>query len=68
MSANYTRKHQPVILVYSEEYDRIDEAFYREKQIQGWSKAKKQALFDGRYNDLHESAKCKNSNRYDRER
>ena len=68
MGANYTKKHQPVRLVYSEEYDRIDEAFYREKQIQGWSKAKKQALIDGRFNDLYELAKCKNSTRHDRER
>lgn len=33
--ANYTAKHLPVKLVYFEEYGRIDEAFYREKQIQG---------------------------------
>ena len=33
--ANFTKKHLPVKLVYFEEYERIDEAFYREKQIQG---------------------------------
>ncbi len=38
--ANHTRKHLPVKLLYCEEYDRIDEAFYREKQIQGWSRKK----------------------------
>jgi len=27
--ANHTRKRLPVELVYSEEYDRIDEAYYR---------------------------------------
>ncbi len=42
--ANYTRKHLPVKLVYFEEFERIDKAFYREKQIQGWSHAKKKAL------------------------
>ncbi|MCW5787310.1 MAG: DEAD/DEAH box helicase family protein [Nitrospira sp.] len=31
-------------LVYYEPFDRIDEAFAREKQIQGWSRAKKIAL------------------------
>ena len=35
--ANFTRKHLPVQLIYFEEFDRIDDAFYREKQIQGWS-------------------------------
>ena len=31
--ANHTKKHQPVKLVYVEEYNRIDTAFYREKQV-----------------------------------
>ena len=44
--ANYTRKRLPVELVYYEEYQRIDEAFYREKQIQGWSRKKKKALIN----------------------
>jgi putative endonuclease len=42
--ANYTRKRLPVELVYFEEFSRIDEAFRREKQIQGWRKSKKEAL------------------------
>ncbi len=50
--ANYTKKHLPVELVYFEEFSRIDEAFYREKQVQGWSRRKKEALIEGRYGDL----------------
>jgi|SRR5690606_19608555 len=50
--ANHTRKHQPVQLVYYEEYQRIDEAFFREKQIQGWSRKKKEALIKNRTEDL----------------
>jgi putative endonuclease len=46
LGANYTRKKHPVKLVYFEEYQRIDEAFYREKQVQGWSHAKKKALIE----------------------
>lgn len=34
-------------LVYCEEYDRVDEAFYREKQVQGWRRAKREALING---------------------
>lgn len=45
--ANHTKKHLPVKLIYYEEYDRIDTAFYREKQIQGWSRKKKEALING---------------------
>ena len=42
--SNFTRKHLPIKLAYFEEFDRIDEAFEREKQIQRWSRAKKEAL------------------------
>jgi len=45
--ANHTKKRLPVKLVYFEEYTRIDEAFYREKQVQGWSRKKKEALIKG---------------------
>jgi putative endonuclease len=45
--ANHTRKYGPVKLVYVEEYPRIDTAFYREKQIQKWSRVKKEALING---------------------
>ncbi|WP_320113217.1 GIY-YIG nuclease family protein [Draconibacterium orientale] len=58
--ANHTKKRLPVQLVYFEEYDRIDEAFYREKQVQGWSRKKKEALINHRPDELHELAKCMN--------
>ena len=45
--ANYTKKKLPIQLIYFEEYDRIDFAFNREKQIQGWSRKKKEALMNG---------------------
>jgi len=47
MGANHTRKHLPVKLIYYEVYQRIDQAFYREKQIQGWRREKKEALMNG---------------------
>jgi putative endonuclease len=52
--ANHTRKQLPVELVYFEEFNRIDEAFYREKQVQGWSRKKKEALISGAQNKLPE--------------
>lgn len=57
--ANYTKKRLPVKLVYYEEFERIDRAFYREKQIQGWSKAKKKALITRNNESLLELAKKK---------
>jgi putative endonuclease len=50
--ANHTKKHLPVELVYYEEFERVASAFYREKQIQGWSRKKKEALIQNRDNSL----------------
>jgi putative endonuclease len=55
--ANYTKNNLPVKLVYFEEYERIDEAFYREKQVQGWSRKKKEALINGQLDKLPGLAK-----------
>lgn len=62
--ANHTRKRLPVKLVYSEAYPLIQVAFSREKQIQGWSRKKKLALIEGRFEDLPELAECKNISHY----
>ncbi len=62
--ANFTRKHLPVKLVYFEEFERVDHAFYREKQVQGWSRAKKEALINGFTEKLHDLAECKNETHY----
>jgi len=56
--ANHTKKRLPVSLLYYEEYQRIDEAFYREKQVQGWSRKKKEALMEGNLDLLPELAKA----------
>jgi len=55
--ANHTKKRLPVKLVYFEEFQRIDDAFYREKQVQGWSRRKKEALINGEFGKLPELSK-----------
>ncbi len=55
--ANHTSKRLPVKLVYYEEFMRIDEAFFREKQVQKWSKKKKEALINGEFEDLKSLSK-----------
>jgi putative endonuclease len=50
--SRHTKSYLPVKLIYQEEFKRIDEAFYREKQIQGWSRKKKEALIIGDYTKL----------------
>ncbi|BDV32412.1 GIY-YIG nuclease family protein [Microbacterium terricola] len=50
--AEYTRHRLPVRLAYFEEFDRIDEAYRREKQVQGWGRAKRIALITGHWEVL----------------
>ncbi|NKI30517.1 GIY-YIG nuclease family protein [Muricauda sp. DJ-13] len=62
--ANHTRKRLPVKLVYVEEYLNIASAFEREKQIQGWSRSKKEALINGNLENLPSLAECQNETHY----
>ncbi|WP_240034653.1 GIY-YIG nuclease family protein [Glaciihabitans arcticus] len=48
----YTSTRLPIELVYAEEYDRVSDAYAREKQVQGWSRRKREALIAGEYDAL----------------
>ena len=52
--AKYTRprRRRPVRLVWSLEFERIDAAFWFEKQVQNWGREKRMALIEGRLEDL----------------
>jgi putative endonuclease len=50
--AAYTRRRRPVKLIWFEKFSRVDQAFAREKQVQGWSRAKREAVIAGRYGQL----------------
>ena len=43
----YTASRRPLKLVWSEQFATHDDAFRRERQIKGWSRAKKEALIRG---------------------
>ncbi len=58
--ANFTHRHLPFKLIYLEEFERIDDAYFREKQVQGWSRKKKESLVAKKSDLLHELAKCRN--------
>ncbi|NDG72548.1 MAG: hypothetical protein EBY32_14880, partial [Proteobacteria bacterium] len=55
--SQHTMNRRPVKLVYYETFDRIDEAFAREKQVQGWSRAKKLTLIRGNISELKQLAR-----------
>jgi putative endonuclease len=48
----YTFSRRPVTLVFSEFFERVDEAAATERRIKGWSRAKKQALIARNYPEL----------------
>lgn len=49
---SFIAKRRPVVLVFAETYDRITDAIARERQIKGWSRAKKEALIALQYERL----------------
>jgi putative endonuclease len=57
MGSEYTKHRLPVTLVYAAEFERIEDAFLMEKRVQGWSRAKRLALIEGRYAELPNLAK-----------
>ena len=42
----FTRQYRVHTLVYAEEYQQVEEAIAREKQIKGWRRSKKDALVE----------------------
>jgi putative endonuclease len=55
----YTFKRRPIELVFYAEFTDINFAIDKEKQIKKWSRAKKEALINGNYDDLPNLAKKK---------
>jgi putative endonuclease len=48
----YTATRRPVVLIYSDHFDRIVDAVSAERQIKGWSRAKKEALARGDFESI----------------
>ena len=48
--AAYTRRRLPVRLAWTEHYDSVADAFAMEKRLQGWRRAKREAVIRG---ELH---------------
>ena len=55
----FTARRLPVRLVYQEACATLEEAVRREKQLKGWSRAKKEALISGNLKSLSELAACR---------
>jgi putative endonuclease len=53
----YTFSRRPVVLVWSEYFDRIIDGIAAERQIKGWSRAKKEALMRSDWTRVSELAR-----------
>ena len=53
----FTKSRRPVTLVYAQQFDRITDAIAAERQLKGWTRAKKEALIQGDFDLLQELAK-----------
>jgi putative endonuclease len=56
----YTTTRRPVAMVYAQPFETITDAVSAERQIKGWSRAKKEAMIRGEWDRLPELAKRRN--------
>ena len=57
----YTATRRPVIFAFSEWFERVDDAIAAERQVKGWSRAKKEALIRGELEKLPALSKRRRS-------
>jgi predicted GIY-YIG superfamily endonuclease len=55
----YTVNRLPVALVFSQPFETREEALRSERQIKGWSRAKKRALIRGDWNEISRLSRAK---------
>jgi len=63
----YTYSRRPVKLVWGQAFATEHEAFVAERQLKGWSRAKKQALAKGDWNAIHQIVKTERKRREHKE-
>jgi len=50
----YTSTRRPAVLVFQQDFGRIEDAIAAERQVKGWRRAKKEALIRGEFDALRE--------------
>jgi putative endonuclease len=56
----YTHTRRPVKRVFQTEFEDVNQAIAFEKQLKGWSRKKKEAIIEGRWELLKPLAECTN--------
>jgi len=57
---SYTYSKRPLKLVFCTEFNDINQAIAFEKQVKGWSRKKKEAIINDRWEDLKNLSECLN--------
>ena len=63
---SYVYKRRPVTLVHAEVFDSPQDAIRFEKQLKGWSRAKKEALIRGDWAEIRRLARSRSAPGHDR--
>ena len=61
--AGYTAKRLPISLIFCDQFPTRDEAFAAERQVKGWSRAKKLALAGGEWDIVVQLASIRSPDR-----
>ena len=59
--ARFTAAHVPETVEHVETYSSEQEAVHRERQLKKWSRAKKEALIRGSFEELKALSKCRHT-------
>jgi putative endonuclease len=60
LHGGYTATRRPVTMVFAQHFETIADAVSAERQVKGWSRAKKEAMIKGEWNRLPELARRRN--------
>jgi putative endonuclease len=61
LHGGYTASRRPVTMVFTQHFETITDAVAAERQVKGWSRAKKEAMIKGEWNRLPDLAKRRSS-------
>ncbi|SDC56456.1 GIY-YIG nuclease family protein [Pedobacter soli] len=56
----YTAGRRPLVLVFCEHFEDVNEAIEFEKQVKGWSRKKKEAIINDNWDKLRPLSVCNN--------
>jgi putative endonuclease len=63
LHGGFTATRRPVTMVFAQHFDTITDAVAAERQVKGWSRAKKEAMINGEWNRLPELAKRRSASK-----